>query len=67
MNNFKERSIHQRLLVASYILGALSSLLRTLAAIGSTMERNDLQYPSVNSQPPTTEKGADTTKRYFDQ
>ncbi len=67
MSIVTERSIHQRLLIASYILGAVSSLLGTLAAIGVTLERNELYYPPINTPPPHGPAKTPEPRRYFDQ
>lgn len=70
MSSTKGKSIHQRLLTASYVLGAFASLLGGLAAIGAAIERNDLQYPSVNGPVPVSpmaNKNTESSKRYFDQ
>ncbi len=69
MNELKNRSVHQRLLLAAYVLGAVSSLLGTLAAIGFTLEKDNLKYPDIAGPipPPQTGKdGVEPTKRYFE-
>ena len=68
MNNVKGRPIHQRLLIASYILGSISTLLAALAAIGATVDQGRLEYPPVNGPIPSppTGKSTEPSKRYFE-
>lgn len=67
MNTIKGRPLHQRLLIASYILGSVSTLLGALAAVGATLERNELQYPPVNGPTPSQPPKPSEPRRYFDQ
>jgi hypothetical protein len=70
MSNVPGRPVHQRLLIASYILGAVASLLATLGAIGSTVEQESLKYPNIHGPtPPPAPPGKEPTeasRRYFD-
>lgn len=66
MNNATTKPLHYRLLVASYILGSVATLLGTLAAIGATWERNDLQYPPLDGvDVPPSRFASDSMDRHF--
>jgi hypothetical protein len=68
MSNLEGRPVHERLLIAAYIFGALSTLLGALAALGATVEKKDLKYPNINGpNPPTPNKDpTEGSKRYFE-
>ena len=66
MGKVTERSpMHQRILLTSYVLGSLASLLGSLAAIYATLEKNELKYPNING-PNINKETNDSSKRYFD-
>ena len=62
-----KRPVHQKLLVASYILASVSTLLGALAAIGATIEQGKLEYPPVNNGPmPVSTPPKQPERKYFD-
>jgi hypothetical protein len=56
---------HKKLLIASYFLGAVSTLLAALAAISAASENDKLLYPDINGQQPQTNPTSNARK-YFD-
>jgi hypothetical protein len=57
--------MHRKLLVASYFLGALSTLLSALAAISAASEHGKLLYPDINNTAQPTNP-ASNAKKYFE-
>ena len=69
MNTVKGRPIHQRLLIASYVLSSIGTLLGALAALGATIDHGKLEYPPVSNgatPPLPTSKSSDAGKKYFE-
>jgi len=66
MNNINVKPLHHRLLIASYVVGAVATLLGTLAAIGATLERHGPQYPPLrDSEEPPSWQTPDLVERHF--
>jgi len=60
-----KKTTHHRLLIASYFLAALSTLLSALAAISAASENGKLLYPDINN-PTQPTNPAPNTKKYFE-
>lgn len=61
----QSKPIHHKLLIASYILGALSTLLSALAAVSACSENGKLLYPDINTPQPSNNQ-ASNAKKYFE-
>ena len=61
----QSKPIHHKLLIASYVLGALSTLLSALAAVSACSETGKLLYPDINSATQPT-NSTSNAKRYFE-
>lgn len=57
---------HHKLLVASYFLAAMSTLLSALAAISAASENGKLLYPDINGTAQPFNNTTSNAKRYFE-
>lgn len=63
----QSKPIHHKLLIASYVLGALSTLLSALAAVSACSESGKLLYPDINNSTQSFNNNTTSNaKRYFE-